>query len=163
MNSADLSHHLKDFKSHTNKLDIIRSESFTETYPELADIGGPMKILGVYPIANQEVRIQPFFRSIENNILNQIDEFLFIDENSQDKSLEVLNLELKNLPNKYTIKSLSESNSRADTFNTAIEYALKNEFEYVFIFNEGWEDNIQEAIKIIKDQNYTNFDLITSF
>jgi hypothetical protein len=85
-----------------------------------------------------------------------------VDEFSQDKSLDVLNLELKNLDNDYLVKTIQKRQERHNSFSYALNYALENDYEYIMVINEGWEDNIFEFINIIKSREFINYDLITS-
>jgi hypothetical protein len=120
-----------------------------------------MKTLALYPIYNQSVRIQPWFRNTEKLFATNIDECLFIDERGQDKSVEVLNLELPNMKIPFKLKQ-NEGSNRATSITEAIRYGIENDFDFIILFNEGWEDNIEELINIIKNKEFTNYGLVTS-
>ncbi len=120
-----------------------------------------MKILGVYPITNQETRIQPFFNAISKKVLPIIDTFIFFDENGQDNSIKVLDLELKSLETPNEVFKFNNSN-RAQTIIHSLEYAKKNHFDFIIFFNEGWQDNIEEVTNIILTKEYVHFGLVTS-
>jgi hypothetical protein len=120
-----------------------------------------MKTLALYPICNQAIRIQPLFRNIEQLFGQDITECIFLDEGSQDESLHVLNLEISKIKIPYKVELKLDFN-RADSLFYAIQYGVKNGFDHLVVFNEGWEDNIEELINIIRNKEFKDYGVVTS-
>lgn len=120
-----------------------------------------MKTLALIPIFNQEVRIQPLFRKIEHLLQSDISECLFIDEGSQDNSLSVLNIELKDLTTPYHLL-IKNNFSRAHSIEEGIRFANENDFDFLIIVNEGWEDNIDEMINIVRNKEFSKYGVVTA-
>lgn len=159
MHKADMTHELTNFKNITTKLDEVRNESFENTFPEIAHLI-MRSILVVIPIRNQAVRIQPLMRAIEQDILPECKEVFFIDENSTDNSLHVLNLELPKLKNPHKLLRMDRDVTRGESFKIALDYARQNHYDYILTFNEGWQDCLVEYLSIIRSKEFLNYDLI---
>ncbi len=121
-----------------------------------------MKILAVYPLHNQDIRIQPLFRIIHKFLVSFIDEHLFINENSNDQTAHVAKLEYEKLKTPFKYIDINRETNRAESFITALEYAKSREFDYIIFFNEGWEDNIYEMLSIIRSKEFLPYNLTTS-
>ncbi|MFT6632130.1 MAG: hypothetical protein ACJAS4_002092 [Bacteriovoracaceae bacterium] len=120
-----------------------------------------MKTLLLYPIYNQAIRIQPLFRNIEQLFDQDITECIFLDEGSQDESLHILNLEITKMEIPYKVELKLDFN-RADSLSYAIQYGVKNGFDHLVVFNEGWEDNIEELVNIIRNKEFKDYGVVTS-
>ena len=121
-----------------------------------------MKLLAVYPFHNQEIRIQPLFKIIKGYLMPHIDEHLFIDENSTDKSVQIMRLEYEVMNKNYRVLERETQTTRGESLITALEFAKSRDIDYIIMFNEGWEDNIFEFLSIIRSKEYKNFDLVLS-
>lgn len=159
MNKSDMTKELPRFKEVTAKLDKIRGESFTRTFPELAHIFHSSFMIFV-PIKNQEVRIQPLIWALEKKLMSRAETIIFVDENSQDQSMHVLNLELPKLPIEHKLIRLNNEMGRGYSFKIAADYATERNIDFLLTLEEGWEDCFEEIEELISCQNYTNFDLM---
>ena len=120
-----------------------------------------MSIAAFIPLRNQEVRIQPLMREIKKRFFEQIEYFIFINENSTDQTEHVLNQELALLGKDHKYIKMLHTNRR-DSFIEAWNIAKKNENTYLISFHEGWEDNIEEIQQIILTQTFENFCITSS-
>ncbi len=117
-------------------------------------------MLALIPIRNQENRIQPLFRSLEKGLINHITSFVIIDESSSDKSIDVLNLEIKKLTKPYTLIKM-EPKDRSNSLNISFSIARDKCEDRVICFHEGWEDSIEEVHHIIASNEHKKFTLIS--
>jgi len=121
-----------------------------------------MKICAVLPISNQEDRIQPLFRQLENGILKKLDGMFIINENSSDNSKHVFESESHLIKCPYHLFNEDKTTNRVASFKKSILYAHEKNYDYIAVFHEGWEDNIQEISNIIKSKEYGDYDLVIS-
>ena len=117
-------------------------------------------MLALIPIRNQAHRIQPLFRYLEKGLINHISSFVFIDESSNDRSLDVLKLEIDKLHKPYTLLK-SEAKDRANSLAISFSIAQDKNESRIICFHEGWEDSIEEIHHIIASHEYKNYTIIS--
>lgn len=122
-----------------------------------------MKILLFYPVQNQEIRIQPVFNSFIKEALNHCDEIIVINENSNDRSEEILkDIELPKLEKAHKYVGIDKNFTRSESLGVALEYAIHNNYEYIVMINEGWEDNYLEILNMLFNKEFKQFDATIS-
>jgi hypothetical protein len=118
-----------------------------------------MSLLIAFPIKNCESRITPFFNSIKNSLDLDSFEVIFIIEQADDESLRVLNYEIDISGKEFVVINPERIVTRGDSYKIACEYADSRSIKNFAIFNEGWEDTVEEFFNIFQTKEYESYDL----
>lgn len=118
-------------------------------------------MLVVFPINNNENRIQPFLKLVRENFRYEDFIFMFIQENLAQSASSILKLEKDQNPHdKFEHIRVAQNINRGESLYKALEFAKKNNLSYIMQVNDGWEDNIYEFANILNNKEYLEYDLI---
>ncbi len=113
-----------------------------------------MKILCFIPVFNEESNLPDLINDI--NIYNyEIDEFLFVNSGSTDKSLEII----KDSGFKYI--SLDENKGLGYLFIQAISYCIENNFDIFVVLSGNNKMNPKDLKKVLDPILYKNYDFVS--
>ena len=108
-----------------------------------------MKVLCFIPVFNEEINLPDLINDI--NIYNyEIDEFLFVNSGSNDKSLEII----KDSGFKYI--SLNENKGLGYLFIKAISYCIENNFDIFVVLSGNNKMNPKDFKKVLDPILYQN-------
>ena len=113
-----------------------------------------MKVLCFIPVFNEESNLPDLINDI--NIYNyEIDEFLFVNSGSNDKSLEII----KDSGLKYI--SLDENKGLGYLFIKAISYCIENNFDIFVVLSGNNKMNPKDLKKVLDPILYKNYDFVS--
>ena len=113
-----------------------------------------MKVLCFIPVFNEESNLPDLISDI--NIYNyEIDEFLFVNSGSNDKSLEII----KDSGLKYI--SLDENKGLGYLFIKAISYCIENNFDIFVVLSGNNKMNPKDLKKVLDPILYKNYDFVS--
>ena len=113
-----------------------------------------MKVLCFIPVFNEESNLPDLISDI--NIYNyEIDEFLFVNSGSNDKSLEII----KDSGFKYI--SLDENKGLGYLFIKAISYCIENNFDIFVVLSGNNKMNPKDLKKVLDPILYKNYDFVS--
>ncbi len=119
------------------------------------------KILLFIPGYNCENQITRVLSQLDSNILNYINEIIFINNRSTDNTEETVrdfisqhgNMPIKILRNR-------ENYNLGGSHKIAFNYAIDNVFDYIVVLHGDDQGNIKDFYRILEDRTYKKYDAV---
>jgi hypothetical protein len=110
------------------------------------------------PVFNNQKQIKYVLEDLNKLRLNSLDTILFIDNNSKDSTFNIIRKKIANY--KFNAQLIKNPNNigLGGSFKVAINYALKNNFDYMFHYHGNNMNSIRDFIKILAKSEFKNFD-----
>ena len=110
------------------------------------------------PVYNNEKQIKNVLEDLKKLSLSKIDTILFIDNNSLDTTRDIIKKKIKKINVKIVLIQNSKNIGLGGSFKVAINYALTNNFKFIFHYHGNNMNDINDLIVILKNSEYQNFD-----
>ena len=117
------------------------------------------KILVFIPGYNCEKQIVRVLKQFDEEVLNYIDEIIFVNNRSTDNTEDAV-LKYKKENKSLPIKVLrnDENYNLGGSHKVAFNYALKNKFDYLIVLHGDDQGDIHDLLPYLKNKEYKNFD-----
>lgn len=112
------------------------------------------------PVYNCKIQVKRLINKLKKKNLDQIDEILFIDNQSSDETLETLIQESKNIKKKITIILNDNNYGLGGSHKVALNYAKNNKYNDLVIFHGDDQGNIEDIEKIINIDTQRKYEFI---
>ena len=110
------------------------------------------------PVFNNEKQINNVLEDLKQLEQKNFDTVLFIDNNSTDNTLDII----KKVSTDYNFKTHLIKNKEniglGGSFKVAINYAIKENFNYMFHYHGNNMNSINDLIKILKESKFKDYD-----
>ena len=110
------------------------------------------------PVFNNENQIKNVLEDLKQLEQKNFDTVLFIDNNSTDRTLDII----KKVSTDYNFKThLIKNNENiglGGSFKVAINYAINENFDYMFHYHGNNMNSINDLIKILKESKFKDYD-----
>ena len=110
------------------------------------------------PVYNNEKQIKIVLEDLRSLDKSNIDAILIIDNNSNDETLHVIKKEINNLDIKVELIENPKNIGLGGSFKVAINYAIKENFNYMFHYHGNNMNSINDLIKILKESKFKDYD-----
>lgn len=110
------------------------------------------------PVYNNEKQIKIVLEDLRSLDKRNIDAILIIDNNSKDETLHVIKKEINNLDIKVELIENPKNIGLGGSFKVAINYALSNNFDFIFHYHGNNMNSVNDFLEIFKNLEYSNFD-----
>lgn len=116
------------------------------------------KILLFIPGYNCEKQIIRVLKQLDNDVMQYIDEIIFVNNRSTDNTEKAV-LKFKK-ENNLPIKVLrnDDNYNLGGSHKVAFDYAMKNKYNYVIILHGDDQGEIHDILPILKTGEYRNYD-----
>lgn len=117
------------------------------------------KVLLFIPTFQCQDQIQRVLLKISTEIQKEIELILLVDNISKDKTIENAILRSEQIQScKFLILRNKENYGLGGSHKIAFRYALENEFDYILVLHGDDQANIKDAINLLNNKLYLNFD-----
>lgn len=110
------------------------------------------------PVYNNEKQIKNVLEDLKKLSLSKIDTILFIDNDSIDTTRDIIKKEIKNINIKIVLIHNLKNIGLGGSFKVAINYALTNNFKFIFHYHGNNMNSIGDLITILAKPEYKKFD-----
>lgn len=110
------------------------------------------------PVYNSEKQIKNVLEDLKKLRLCNIDTILIIDNDSQDTTRDIIKREIKNININIKLIENKKNIGLGGSFKVAINYALLNNFEFIFHYHGNNMNSINDLLEIFENCEYQNFD-----
>lgn len=119
------------------------------------------KILLFIPGYNCEKQVIRVLKQINEEVLEYIDEIIFVNNRSTDKTEKTV-LKYKEQHSELPLKVLrnKENYNLGGSHKVAFNYALKNKFDYLIVLHGDDQGNIHDLMPWIKNGDYKQYDCL---
>jgi len=117
------------------------------------------KVLLFIPTFQCQEQIQRVLLKISTEIQKEIELILLVDNISKDKTIENVILSSGRIQScKFLVLKNKENYGLGGSHKIAFRYALENEFDYILVLHGDDQANIEDAINLLINKQYLNFD-----
>jgi hypothetical protein len=110
------------------------------------------------PVFNNQKQIINVLEDLKSLELKSFQTILFIDNNSKDLTFDIIKKETFNYKFKTQLIKNKKNIGLGGSFKIAINYALNNNFDYMFHYHGNNMNSINDLLRILKIAKYKNFD-----
>lgn len=119
------------------------------------------KILLFIPGYNCEKQIIRVLENIDCLALKYLDEIIFVNNRSKDKTEEMVLNYIKKNPNiKLKVLRNSMNYNLGGSHKVAFNYAIENNFDYIIVLHGDDQGNIHDILPYLKNKDYTKYDCL---
>lgn len=110
------------------------------------------------PVFNNEKQIVDVLKDLKILEQNNFDTILFIDNNSSDRTFEIIKKESVNYNFKTHVIKNKKNIGLGGSFKVAINYAINENFDFMFHYHGNNMNSIKDLIKILSESKFVDFD-----
>ena len=110
------------------------------------------------PVFNNENQIKNVLEDLKQLEQKNFDTVLFIDNNSTDRTLDIIKKVITDYNFKTHLIKNNENIGLGGSFKVAINYAINENFDYMFHYHGNNMNSINDLIKILKGSKFKDYD-----